>query len=69
MMHPLPPVMITLVAPFAPRFSERGWRHALVLVAGTSRAPGRRTGGAALRALGLRGGQHCARSHRVLNRA
>src|SRR5215218_1997310 len=69
MMHTLPPVMISLLAPFAPLFSERVWRHALVLVAGTLLAPGRRTVCAALRAMGLHHCKHFARYHRVLNRA
>ncbi len=69
MMQTLPPVMITLLAPFAPLFSERVWRHALVLVAGTILAPGTRTACAALRAMGLSGCKHFARYHRVLNRA
>ena len=41
-MDTLPPAMIPLVAPFAPLFSDRVWRHALVLVAGTLLAPGKR---------------------------
>jgi len=61
--------MISLLAPFAPLFSERVWRHALVLVAGTILAPGKRTVCAALRAMGLSRCQHFARYHRVLNRA
>ncbi len=68
-MDTLPPAMITLLAPFAPLFSERVWRHALVLVAGTLLAPGKRTVCAALRAMGLSRCQHFARYHRVLNRA
>ena len=52
-MQTLLPAMITLLAPFAPLFSPRIWRHALVLVAGTLRAPGKRTVCAALRAMGL----------------
>ncbi|HEU5423281.1 MAG TPA: transposase [Nitrolancea sp.] len=68
-MDTLPPAMITLVAPFAPLFSDRVWRHALVLVAGTLLAPGKRTVCAALRAMGLSGTRQFARYHRVLNRA
>ncbi len=68
-MHTLPPAMLHLLAPFAPRFSPRVWRHALVLVAGTLLAPGKRTVCAALRAMGLSGCRHFARYHRVLNRA
>ncbi len=49
----LPPAMLHLLAPFAPLFARRVWRHALVLVAGTLIAPGQRTVCAALRAMGL----------------
>lgn len=68
-MPTLPAAMITLVAPFAPLFSRRVWRHALVLVAGTLLAPGKRTVCAALRAMGLSGTKQWTRYHRVLNRA
>ncbi len=68
-MQTLPAAMISLVAPFAPLFSERVWRHALVLVAGTLLAPGKRTVCAALRAMGLGQDKHFTRYHRVLNRA
>jgi hypothetical protein len=65
----LPATMIRLLAPFAPLFSERVWRHAQVLLTGAILAPGRRTVSSALRAMGL--GQqkrfHCY--HRVLSRA
>ncbi len=68
-MQTLPATMITLMAPFAPLFSERVWRHALVLVVGTLLAPGKRTVCAALRAMGLSHTKHFGRYHRVLNRA
>ena len=68
-MQTLPPAMLQLLAPFAPLFSTRVWRRALVLVAGTLLAPGKRTVCAALRAMGLSQSQHFARYHRVLNRA
>ena len=68
-MQTLLPAMITLLAPFAPLFSPRIWRHALVLVAGTLLAPGKRTVCAALRAMGLYQTKHWTRYHRVLNRA
>jgi len=67
--QPLPPAMLQLLAPCAPRFSARVWRHALVLVAGTLLAPGKRTVCAALRAVGLSHTKRFARYHRVLNRA
>ena len=68
-MATLPPAMLTLLAPFAPRFAARVWRHALVLVAGTRLAPGKRTGCAALRAMGLSQTKRWSCYHRVLNRA
>ena len=52
-MRTLPSTMIQVLAPFAPLFSKRVWRHALVVVAGAILAPGRRTVGSALRAMGL----------------
>ncbi len=69
MIQTLPSAMITLLAPFAPLFSTRVWRHALVLVAGTLLAPGKRTVCAALRAMGLSQTKQWTRYHRVLNRA
>lgn len=51
-MPTLPRAMLHLLAPFAPLFSRRVWCHALVLVAGTILAPGKRTVCAALRAMG-----------------
>ena len=68
-MPTLPPAMLTLLCPFAPLFSRRVWQHALVLVAGTLLAPGKRTVCAALRALGLHQTPHWTRYHRVRNRA
>ncbi len=68
-MPTLPPAMLQLLVPFAPRFSRRVWCHALVLVAGTILAPGKRTVCAALRAMGLSRTKHWTRDHRVLNRA
>jgi hypothetical protein len=68
-MPTLPPAMLAVLAPFAPLFSRRVWRHALVVVIGTILAPGRRTVAAALRATGLEHGRRFERYHRVLNRA
>src|SRR3954470_24915026 len=68
-MQTLPPAMLQLLAPFAPLFSRRVWRHALVLVAGTLLAPGKRTVCAALRAMGLSQTKRWSCYHRVLNRA
>ncbi len=42
-MHTLPTAMIQLLAPFSLLFSERVWRHAQVLLAGTILTPGKRT--------------------------
>jgi DDE superfamily endonuclease len=68
-MHTLPTVMIRLLAPFAPLFSERLWQHVQVLLAGTILAPGKRTVASALRAAGLEEERRFCRYHRVLNRA
>jgi hypothetical protein len=67
-MPTLPPPMLLRLAPFAPLFSRRVWRHALVLLVGTLLAPGRRTVAAALRAMGLEHGKRFERYHRVLSR-
>jgi len=66
----LPPVPImTRLAPFAPLFERRTWRHIPLLVAGAILAPGRRMVTSLLRVTGH--GQDAAFStyHRVLNRA
>lgn len=68
-MPTLPPAILRLLAPFAPAFSRRVWRHVLVLVAGTLLAPGRRTVAAALRVMGLAHTERFERYHRVLSRA
>lgn len=68
-MPTLPPAMLPRLAPFAPLCSRRVWRHALVLVAGTRLAPGKRTVCAAVRAMGLSQTKRWTGSHRVLNRA
>jgi len=68
-MPALPPAMLHLLLPFAPLFARRVWRHALVLVAGTLLAPGKRTVCAALCAMGLRQSKRWSCYHRVLNRA
>jgi hypothetical protein len=69
-MRTLPSAMVQLLAPFALLFSERVWRHAQVLLAGTILAPGKRTVSAALRVVGLgRTTEQYQRYHRVLNRA
>jgi len=68
-MRTLPIAMVQVLAPFVPLFSERVWQHALVLLAGTILAPGRRTVSSALRAMGLDQEKRFHRYHRVLSRA
>jgi hypothetical protein len=68
-MPTLPPKMVQALAPFAPLFSRRVWRHAQVLLVGAILAPGRRTVSSALRAMGLGPEKRFHRYHRVLSRA
>src|SRR5438270_3412603 len=68
-MRTLPTTMVQALASFAPLFSERVWQHALVVLAGTILAPGRRTVSSALRAMGLDQEKRFHRYHRVLSRA
>jgi DDE superfamily endonuclease len=68
-MHTLPTTMVQALAPFAPLFSERVFRHARVLLIGAILAPGRRTVSSALRAMGLDREKRFHRYHRVLSRA
>jgi hypothetical protein len=68
-MRTLPTTMIRVLAPFAPLFSKRVFRHAQALVAGAILAPGRRTVSSALRAMGLDQEKRFHRYHRVLSRA
>jgi hypothetical protein len=68
-MRALPTAMIPVLAPFAPLFSERVWQHAQVLLMGAILAPGQRTVGSALRALGIDQQKRFHRYHRVLSRA
>jgi hypothetical protein len=65
----LPPTMVQVLASFAPLFSKRVWQHAQVLLVGAILAPGRRTVGSALRAMGLDRYERFHRYHRVLSRA
>jgi len=62
-------MMIRVLAPFAPLFSERVFEHARVLMAGAILTPGRRTVSSALRAMGLDQSKTFHRYHRVLSRA
>jgi hypothetical protein len=68
-MRTLPATMIRALAPFAPLFSKRVFRHVQVLVAGVILAPGCRTVSSALRAMGLDQHKRFHRYHRVLSRA
>jgi hypothetical protein len=68
-MPPLPEAIILVLAPFAPLFSDRVWRHAQVLLLGAMLAPGARTVTSALRVMGLAGERRFTNDHRVLNRA
>jgi DDE superfamily endonuclease len=67
-MPPLPEALILVLAPLAPLFSRRVWRHAQLLLLGAILAPGARTVTAALRAMGLATERHFTHDHRVLNR-
>ena len=68
-MRTLPEEMIRALAPFAPLFSKRLWRHVQVLVAGAILAPGARTVSSALRAMGLDQEKRFHPYHRILSRA
>jgi hypothetical protein len=68
-MRTLPPKMVQVLAPFAPLFSKRVWRHAQLLLVEAILAPGRRTVSSALRAMGLNQEKRFHRYHRVLSRA
>jgi hypothetical protein len=68
-MRTLPPKMVQVLSSFAPLFSKRVWQNAQLLLVGAILAPGRRTVGSALRAMGLDGFERFHRYHRVLSRA
>jgi hypothetical protein len=68
-MPPLPEAIILVLAPLAPLFSPRVWRHAQLLLLGAILTPGARTVTAALRATGLAMERRFTHDHRVLNRA
>jgi hypothetical protein len=61
--------MVQALAPFAPLFSERVFRHARVLLIGAILAPGARTVSSTLRAMGLDREKRFHRYHRVLSHA
>jgi hypothetical protein len=67
-MRTLPTMMIGVLAPFAPLFSESVFQHVQVLVAGAILAPGKRTVSSALRAMGLDRQRTFHRYYRVLSR-
>jgi hypothetical protein len=62
-------MMIGVLAPFAPLFSERVFEHVQVLLSGAILAPGNRTVSSALRAMGLDQQKTFHRYHRVLSHA
>jgi DDE superfamily endonuclease len=65
----LPPIVISLMAPFRSFFTAPVWEHVLVLVSGVALAPGKRTVSAALRVMGLGAAHDFALYHYVLSRA
>jgi hypothetical protein len=65
----LPPEMVTIIAVFAPIFSERVWQQAQLLITGAILATGKRTVTSALRVVGHSKDKHFTNYHRVLNRA
>jgi hypothetical protein len=68
-MLPLPPMIIALLAPFAPLFSAPVWKHVQVLLIGALLCHGPRTVAAVLRVMGLGGEKRFEKYHRVLSRA
>src|SRR3954449_1480464 len=65
----VPAVLDNWMRPFQGQFTAAVWRHVLVLVCGALLAPGRRTGPAALRVMGLGEAAGFAVYHRVLSQA
>jgi hypothetical protein len=65
----LPPAMMTVRVPFAPRFQVKPWRQAPVRLMGTILTPGKPTITAVLRVMGLKEEVNYAKYHPVLNRA
>lgn len=64
----MPDTIISLIAVFAPLFSDRVWCHAQLLLVGAILAPGKRTVTAILRVMGRSDDAHFTNFHRVLNR-
>jgi hypothetical protein len=65
----LPTTCISVMAVFAPVFSQPVWPHVNVLLTGAILAPGQRTVPSALGGMGLRAAAHVPTDHRVLTRA
>ena len=69
-MFPLPLTdIVPVLRHFAPVFSDRVWKHAMVLVVGAILSPEKRTVTAALRVMGLSEEKQFGKYHRVLSRA
>jgi hypothetical protein len=68
-MHTLPESLIHVLDHFAPLFSKRMWRWAVVMLVGAILAPGKRTVTAALRVMGLSDEIHFQNYHRLLSAA
>lgn len=68
-MPTLPAEYLSILAVFAPLFSNCLWTHVQVLVVGAILTPGQRTVTAILRIMGLSHERHFQTYHRVLNRA
>jgi len=64
-----PAILARWLAPFEPLFTRPAWQNLLVLLAGTTLAPGRRTVSSALSILDLREATGFTNFHRVLNRS
>jgi hypothetical protein len=65
----LPPEIMTVLMPFAPRFHARTWQKVPILLFGTILTSGKRTVTAALRVMGLKDERRFSLFHQVLNRA
>jgi hypothetical protein len=68
-MFTFPTEITTVIAPFAPLFSETVWYYAQILLIGAILAPGKRTVSAVLTVLGQKDDAQYQNYHRVLNRA
>jgi hypothetical protein len=63
-----PKEFVTLLTTVAPLCKKRVWQHAQLLLVGAILSPGKRTGTAALRGMGLAQAKSFQQDHRVLNR-